>query len=465
MPPDDQPARFVLAKTTLPGFEGYPYWIPAEDEVAPDTSGNASDPWAAFPDTPLPPASAKGSSPLTVFSGNQPVLANTSDPWAVFPDWPPAQAQLGDINPFAGLPNTPWSFPTSPAPNNAPWSANEMPPMGALYAAPSLFGQAAPLPAGGDPWAAFPDWPSAQAPVSVDADLLAAYPDLHARFFASQAPGNAAWSVTDLPPTGSLFSAPKSFGAPPQASSDPWAAFPDWPSTGTSAAANLDASVGNDPNNRLNLPASTAAASVAGGISRGTNAPYGPLQTGLDALSYAFQHSADPELADAENVRDLVENYRKVAKISGGVGLATALGIPLAFYLSASLKGALARGAAAKPLTRAEQLAKNRADGKAYEDTTASNLKRSELEFAPQVTVETRSGIQMRVDFVTREPLTGELGCIECKASSTARLTPNQILAIREIGRSGGTIVGAGKPGFPGGTRIPPTKVQILRGP
>jgi len=34
-------------------------------------------------------------------------------------------------------------------------------------------------------------------------------------------------------------------------------------------------------------------------------------------------------------------------------------------------------------------------------------------------------------------------------------------LAFPEIGQTGGTIVGRGKPGFPGGTRVPPTEVQI----
>jgi len=58
--------------------------------------------------------------------------------------------------------------------------------------------------------------------------------------------------------------------------------------------------------------------------------------------------------------------------------------------------------------------------------------------------------------------LTGEIGCIECKASPTAPLTGNQTLAFPEIGESGGTIVGAGKPGFPGGMQILPTAVQIL---
>jgi hypothetical protein len=82
-----------------------------------------------------------------------------------------------------------------------------------------------------------------------------------------------------------------------------------------------------------------------------------------------------------------------------------------------------------------------------------------------QITIETESGVRTRLDFLTQDPLTGEIGCIECKASPTAPLTGNQTLAFPEIGESGGTIVGAGKPGFPGGMQIPPTPVEIIRGP
>ncbi|WP_080693540.1 hypothetical protein [Pseudomonas chlororaphis] len=35
--------------------------------------------------------------------------------------------------------------------------------------------------------------------------------------------------------------------------------------------------------------------------------------------------------------------------------------------------------------------------------------------------------------------------------------------AFPEIEKSGGVIVGKGKPGFPGGTIIPPTRVDILQ--
>jgi hypothetical protein len=45
-----------------------------------------------------------------------------------------------------------------------------------------------------------------------------------------------------------------------------------------------------------------------------------------------------------------------------------------------------------------------------------------------------------------------------------APLTAAQTAAFPEIEESGAVIVGAGKPGFPGGMQIPPTKVVIVRG-
>lgn len=109
--------------------------------------------------------------------------------------------------------------------------------------------------------------------------------------------------------------------------------------------------------------------------------------------------------------------------------------------------------------------AANRAAGAAFEQAVGADLEQSGLTVGQQVTVQTESGVTTRLDFLTQDPLTGEIGCVECKASPTAPLTPNQTAAFPEIEQSGGTIRGAGKPGFPGGTQIPPTSVQIIRGP
>jgi hypothetical protein len=83
---------------------------------------------------------------------------------------------------------------------------------------------------------------------------------------------------------------------------------------------------------------------------------------------------------------------------------------------------------------------------------------------AQQVTVKTQSGVKTKLDIVTRDA-NGGINCVECKSSATAPLTKNQRAGFPEIEQSGATVVGAGKPGFPGGTQIPPTKVEIVRPP
>ena len=114
---------------------------------------------------------------------------------------------------------------------------------------------------------------------------------------------------------------------------------------------------------------------------------------------------------------------------------------------------------------RAAQLAANKLAGKAFEDATAEGFIGTGIEYGPQVTIKTQSGASYKLDFMTRDPETGVIGCVECKSSPTAGFTPNQLRAIPEIEDSGATVVGAGKPGFPGGMNIPPTTVQVIRGP
>jgi hypothetical protein len=120
--------------------------------------------------------------------------------------------------------------------------------------------------------------------------------------------------------------------------------------------------------------------------------------------------------------------------------------------------------AAAESGSAADQLAINRAAGAAFEQSVGAELEQSGVSVGQQITVQTQSGVRTRLDFLAQDPQTGEIACIECKASQTAPLTQNQTLAFPEIRQTGGTIVGAGKPGFPGGTQIPPTAVQIIRG-
>jgi hypothetical protein len=112
---------------------------------------------------------------------------------------------------------------------------------------------------------------------------------------------------------------------------------------------------------------------------------------------------------------------------------------------------------------RVAQLKINNAAGAAYEKTTDASFDRDVQDVASQITVELPSGARTRVDYVSRNRMTGELDCIECKSSPTARMTPKQTRAFPEMEQHEATIVGKGKPGFPGGTKIPPKRVEIRR--
>jgi hypothetical protein len=112
---------------------------------------------------------------------------------------------------------------------------------------------------------------------------------------------------------------------------------------------------------------------------------------------------------------------------------------------------------------RAAQLKINSAAGRAWENTTDAGFDRTEVDVVRQITVELPSRTRTRLDSVTRNRMTGQIGCIECKSSATARVKPNQAKAFREMEQHEATVVGRGKPGFPGGMKIPPTQVEIRR--
>jgi filamentous hemagglutinin len=79
------------------------------------------------------------------------------------------------------------------------------------------------------------------------------------------------------------------------------------------------------------------------------------------------------------------------------------------------------------------------------------------------VTVKTQSGVRTRIDLAGTDQETGAIRLTEAKSSAKAPLTGAQSDAFPEIQQSGATVVGQGKPGFPGGTQIPPTEVEIVR--
>lgn len=77
-----------------------------------------------------------------------------------------------------------------------------------------------------------------------------------------------------------------------------------------------------------------------------------------------------------------------------------------------------------------------------------------------------KTGTTIRIPSITdfvKKDAAGNISCIECKSSATAPLAQNQRRAFLEIAKTGGTVVGKGKPGGPRGTQIPPKPVEIKR--
>jgi RHS repeat-associated protein len=118
-------------------------------------------------------------------------------------------------------------------------------------------------------------------------------------------------------------------------------------------------------------------------------------------------------------------------------------------------------GGAAKGTAEAGVTA-NAAKGAAFEKTVVNATKEADTKVAEQVTLKTESGVKTKMDVVSTKS-SGDVRLQEAKGSATAPLTKNQKLAHPEIGKSGATVVGKGKPDYPGGTKIPPTKVEVVR--
>lgn len=109
-------------------------------------------------------------------------------------------------------------------------------------------------------------------------------------------------------------------------------------------------------------------------------------------------------------------------------------------------------------------LQQNSQKGAEFEKTVVQNLKdKGHTNVQQQVTIKpNKTGAKnVRVDATSVKK--GKINLTEAKSSSTAPLTKNQKAGFPIIQKSGGTVVGKGKPGIPGGTTVPPTKVKIVR--
>jgi RHS repeat-associated protein len=124
-------------------------------------------------------------------------------------------------------------------------------------------------------------------------------------------------------------------------------------------------------------------------------------------------------------------------------------------HVAGIVKGAEKTAGGARVLENARQ-------GEAFEKQVLGELQKSQTGLVQQLTVKTESGIRTKLDIVGRDS-SGAIKCTECKSSATAPLTKAQKAGFPEIGKTGAVVLGKGKSGFPGGTIIPPTKIDIVR--
>jgi hypothetical protein len=108
------------------------------------------------------------------------------------------------------------------------------------------------------------------------------------------------------------------------------------------------------------------------------------------------------------------------------------------------------------------QVVENAQQGKQFEEVVTENLKQTGHKNVGQVTIKAENLVKTRIDVASKDP-SGKIKLTEAKSSQTAPLTKNQKSAFPSIEQKGGTVAGKGKPGFEGETKIPPTKVDIVR--
>jgi len=118
----------------------------------------------------------------------------------------------------------------------------------------------------------------------------------------------------------------------------------------------------------------------------------------------------------------------------------------------------------ATPKTKAEILAENKANGRAFEVEKVSELNKVANNVEEQITIVTKDGTKIRVDAMGYDKSTEKLVIQEYKSSATAPLTKNQDLGFPQITESGGLVVGKGKGVFKGGFEIPTgTEIKVIR--
>ncbi|MCR6465301.1 WXG100 family type VII secretion target [Bacillus paranthracis] len=115
---------------------------------------------------------------------------------------------------------------------------------------------------------------------------------------------------------------------------------------------------------------------------------------------------------------------------------------------------------------RQKQIKINQKVGDDFEKEQMASLKSespAEKSYVKQVTLQSKSGVNTRIDIGIKDLENGKVDLIELKSSLTAPLTKNQKLAFPEIEKYGATVRSKNKEPFEFLEEIPPTKVKVIR--
>lgn len=147
----------------------------------------------------------------------------------------------------------------------------------------------------------------------------------------------------------------------------------------------------------------------------------------------------------------------------GRPGVGQARGAPLEPVKSVG--GGFAVDAVKPKMSKAEQMKANKKNGDEFAKKETEKFKSEADKVESEITIKANDGTKTRVDAIGVDKETGSIRIQEYKASETAPLTPNQTITGPLIEQDGGVVVGRGKGEFPGGTVIPPTRIEIVRPP
>ncbi|MBM9546985.1 hypothetical protein JWG40_08150 [Leptospira sp. 201903074] len=198
----------------------------------------------------------------------------------------------------------------------------------------------------------------------------------------------------------------------------------------------------------------------------------------MDGVKYGRKTAdGDPygsDMADFKKIKEAEEEYHRVKQESeiyqDYYSEGKTVGIFSTFHNSiVTAVGFFGIATLIKPkvntATSLTTLEKNKRAGKLAEQQAATAYKQKYGNVQEQITIKSNSsGTTVKVDLGSIDTKTGQIKLGEVKSSKTAPLTKNQKKAYPEIEKCGGVVCGKGKPGIEGGTEIPPTKIEIIRG-